>query len=78
VRDLTDHERAILRFAARTWRYPGARDEAIIEEFGISPTRWAQQLNALLDDPAALAADPVLVNRLRRVRSQRHRARAAM
>jgi hypothetical protein len=75
MRDLTDHEQALLAFEARTWRYRASRDEAIIDTFGVSPTRYQQQLNALLDDPAALAHDPVLVNRLRRVRDERKRAR---
>lgn len=38
---------------------------------GLSSTRYAQRLNRLLDDPAAVEAYPVLVNRLRRVRAAR-------
>jgi hypothetical protein len=34
-------------------------------------------LNALVDRPEALAADPMLVKRLRRLRSARQKARAA-
>ena len=34
-------------------------------------------LNALIDRPEALATDPMLVKRLRRLRSARQRARSA-
>ena len=40
----------------------------------MSPTRYYQLLNALIDKPEALAADPMLVKRLRRLRSGRQRA----
>ena len=38
---------------------------------------YYQLLNALIDTEAALAHDPMLVKRLRRLRSTRHRARSA-
>ena len=47
------------------------------ELFGLSATRYYQVLNALIDSPAALAQDPMLVKRLRRMRSTRQRARSA-
>ena len=40
-------------------------------------TRYYQALNNVIDRPEALAADPMLVKRLRRLRSGRQRARAA-
>jgi hypothetical protein len=43
----------------------------------MSATRYYQLLNLLIDRPEALAHDPMLVKRLRRVRSQRRRQRAA-
>ena len=43
----------------------------------MSATRYYQVLNALIDNPVALAADPMLVKRLRRLRSSRQRARSA-
>ncbi|MFH9549351.1 DUF3263 domain-containing protein [Streptomyces sp. NBC_00377] len=54
---------------------PGAKERAIREELELSPVRYYQLLNALLDDPRALAHDPVTVNRLRRVREARRRER---
>lgn len=59
----------------RGWPGPGAKERAIREDLGISPTRYYQVLGALLDDPRALAHDPVTVNRLRRVRAARREGR---
>jgi len=52
-----------------------AKEQAIRDQFGVSATRYYQMLNALLDNPAALAHDAVLVKRLRRLRATRARAR---
>jgi hypothetical protein len=65
---LADLDRQILAFERQWWRQPGAKEQAIRDTFGVSPTRYYQLLNQLLDKPAALAEDPVLVNRLRRLR----------
>lgn len=62
---------AVLAVERRGWSGPGAKERAIRERLGISPTRYYQLLNALLDDPYALAHDPVTVNRLRRRRESR-------
>ncbi|MFE9255769.1 DUF3263 domain-containing protein [Streptomyces sp. NPDC006879] len=70
---LSDRERAVLRFERTGWPGPGAKERAIREQLGLSPVRYYQLLNALLDRPAASAHDPVTVNRLRRLR-ERHRA----
>ncbi|MDK8796936.1 DUF3263 domain-containing protein [Corynebacterium sp. MSK044] len=61
----------ILDFAARAPRSLGAREEAIRVELGMSPFRYYQKLNSLIDDPSALAARPQLVRRLQRIRDQR-------
>ncbi|MDJ1137841.1 DUF3263 domain-containing protein [Streptomyces iconiensis] len=68
---LDETDRAVLAFAARGWSSPGARERAIRERLDMSPTRYFQLLNALLDDVHALAYDPVTVNRLRRERQER-------
>lgn len=65
---LSERDRAVLAVERRGWAGPGAKERAIRERLDISPTRYYQLLNALLDDPAALAHAPVTVNRLRRVR----------
>jgi hypothetical protein len=76
VSDLTDRQRAILTFEGHRWIHLGAKDSAVREMFGVSPWRYQQELHQLLDDPAALAHDPQLINRLRRLREQRQRRRA--
>jgi hypothetical protein len=43
----------------------------------MSATRYYQVLNALIDKPEALAAEPLLIRRLRRLRASRQRTRAA-
>lgn len=74
---LTDTDMARLDFEHQWWRYPGAKDAAIREQFNESPIRFYQVLNALIDQPAALAYDPLGVRRLRRLRDDRARLRAA-
>ena len=55
----------------------GAKEQAVRELFDMSPTRYYQVLNALMDKPEALAVDPLLIKRLRRLRTSRQRTRAA-
>jgi hypothetical protein len=74
---LTDRERALLDFERQWWRYAGAKENALRELFDLSATRYYQVLNALIDRPEALAYDPMLVKRLRRLRAQRQRSRSA-
>jgi hypothetical protein len=76
-RALTDDERELLAFERRWWRYAGAKEQAIREVFDVSATRYYQLLGELIDLPQALAHDPMLVKRLRRLRETRRRARAA-
>ncbi|MCI4063029.1 DUF3263 domain-containing protein [Micromonospora sp. R77] len=72
---LTERERRILAFEQQWWKHAGAKEQAIRDTFGLSATRYYQLLNGLLDQPAALAAEPVLIGRLRRLRSSRARNR---
>jgi hypothetical protein len=74
---LTRRDREILSFERQWWKYAGAKEQAIRELFDMSATRYYQVLNALIDTPAALAADPMLVKRLRRLRASRQRQRSA-
>lgn len=74
--DLRERDVAILNIEARHWRHAGTKEQAIREQLNLSATRYYQLLDALLDEPAALERNPVLVNRLRRVREQRRAARS--
>lgn len=68
---------AILDFERLWWRHAGAKEEAIRSQFGLSAARYYQLLNAVIDSPAAVRHDPMLVRRLQRARDARTRARAS-
>jgi hypothetical protein len=74
---LSERDAAILEFERHWWKYAGAKEQAVREQFDMSATRYYQVLNALIDSPEALAEDPLLVRRLRRLRSSRQRQRSA-
>src|SRR5450755_86410 len=74
---LSERDVKILEFERQWWKYAGAKEQAMREMFDMSATRYYQALNALIDRPAAVAADPMLVKRLRRLRAARQRARSA-
>ena len=74
-RRLSDRDHQILAFEAKWWKHAGSKEQAIRDTFGLSSTRYYQLLNGLLDNPDALAADPMLIGRLRRLRSTRARTR---
>jgi hypothetical protein len=75
--ELTAREREILAFERHWWKFAGAKEQAVRELFDLSGTRYYQVLNALIDRPEALAHDPMLVKRLRRMRQTRQRARSS-
>jgi hypothetical protein len=74
---LRRRDREILTFERQWWKYAGAKEQAIRDLFDMSATRYYQLLNALIDSPEALAEDPMLVKRLRRLRASRQRQRSA-
>jgi len=74
---LSERDAAIIDFERHWWQFAGAKETAIRETFDLSSTRYYQILNALLDDPVALAHDPLLIRRLRRLRERRQKQRSA-
>jgi hypothetical protein len=74
---LTEREQQMLALERQWWKYAGAKEQAVRELFDLSATHYYQLLNALIDREDALAHDPMLVKRLRRLRTSRHRARTA-
>src|SRR3984893_13568833 len=74
---LTRREHDILAFERQWWKFAGSKEDAIRKLFSMSATRYYQVLNALVDRPEAMAADPMLVKRLRRLRASRQKAWAA-
>jgi hypothetical protein len=67
----------ILDFERSWWKHAGVKERAIKERFDMSATRYYQLLNALLENPAAVKHDPILVKRLTRLRTYRQRQRTA-
>ena len=74
---LDEQARAIVDLEREAWSLTVAKERAVRERFGISLTRYHQLLTRILDEPAALAYDPMTVRRLRRVRDARRRRRVA-
>jgi len=74
---LTELESKILEFERTWWRHAGAKESSIKELFNLTPPAYYQLLNNLIDRPAALMAEPLLVKRLLRLRDQRTAARSS-
>ena len=72
---LSDRDRAVLDFEARWQRHSGAKEEALRAELGMTPARYYQVLGRLLDSADAVAHDPVLVHRLRRLQASQESER---
>lgn len=75
--DLTDSDARILEFEEQAPRSLGAKEEAIRARLAMSPVRYYQRLNLLIDVPEAMAAYPALTARLRRIRDRRADERSA-
>ncbi len=74
---LSERDAALLEFERQWWKEPGSKEQAVRDRFGISPTRYYQLLNVLVEREAALRHDPMLVKRLRRARAARAATRPA-
>lgn len=73
---LSDLEARILDFERQWWRYAGAKESGIKEQFNLSAREYYELLNNLIDREDALAASPLLIKRLRRLREARIAARS--
>ena len=74
---LTDQQAAILDFEGSWWTLGEGKEQSIRSLFDLDAADYYVVLNALLDEPAAEAASPLVVRRLRRIRDSRVRARSA-
>jgi len=75
-RPLTDRDRAILDFERAWWiQAEGSKELAIRDVLDLSSGRYYELLNLLLDVPAAMDYDPLVIRRRRRIRDERRRAR---
>lgn len=73
---LSDRERTILAFEARRPGHSSAKEEAIRAELELTPARYYQLLDRVIESEQALVADPMLVRRLRRIRDDAASRRA--
>lgn len=73
---LTEQDLAVLALEKAWWLRPGSKEQAIYDAFGWTPTAYYRRLNTLVDRQEALAAEPVVVKRLRELRARRARARS--
>jgi hypothetical protein len=73
--ELTERERALLNFEGTWWTLDDAKETLVRATFACSLDEYYQELNRLLEVPAALAHDPLVVRRLLRLRDRRRRAR---
>ena len=74
---LSELEIKMLEFERTWWRHAGAKESSIKELFNLTPPAYYQLLNNLIDRPAALMAEPLLVKRLLRLREQRTASRSS-
>lgn len=75
---LSHAEVTVLELERTWWPDLAAKELAIRERLVMTPSEYYQLLNALLDEPAAMAHDPLVVRRLRRTREARRRSRSAV
>jgi hypothetical protein len=73
---LTERDREMLALERLWWQYAGAKEQTVREKFGVSMTTYYARLNRLVEREDAMAFDPLLVKRLRRLRDERKRSRS--
>lgn len=73
---LGERELRMLDFERDWQRHDGLKEEAIRAQFHLSAARYYQVLNAVIDSPAAVRHDPMLVRQLQSARRARAAARA--
>lgn len=75
--DLTDADKDVLDFERQQWTYPGAKETAVLEKFGVGMVPYYMRLNRIIGTDAALSYNPMLTRRLRRLRDARAEQRSA-
>ncbi|MDO8389115.1 MAG: DUF3263 domain-containing protein [Actinomycetota bacterium] len=70
---LAERDLAILQFEATWFTLDEDRHDAIRARFSCSVEEYNLDLNRVIDHPAALLVDPLVVRRLRRHRERRRR-----
>ena len=75
ARVITERQQAILEFERTFWTYDDPKETVIRARFQCSADEYYAELNELLELPAALEHDPLVVRRLQRQRVRRRRER---
>ncbi|MDX2379704.1 MAG: DUF3263 domain-containing protein [Acidimicrobiia bacterium] len=74
---LSERHAAMLDFERSWWNNDDPRDMVIRARFQCSPAEYHVELTRVLDDPAAIDHDPLVVRRLKRLRLRARKARQA-
>ena len=72
---LSERHAAMIDFERSWWNNSRPRDQVIRARFQCSPEEYHAELTAVLDDPAAMDHDPLVVRRLKRLRLRARKAR---
>ncbi|TQJ60494.1 uncharacterized protein DUF3263 [Arthrobacter sp. SLBN-83] len=70
---LTDIQKNMIDLAGETFKYAGSLEDQARQCFGLTPTRYWQEVNRLIQTPAAHQYRPALVQRLTQRRQPRTR-----
>lgn len=72
---LSERHAAMLDFERSWWSNEEPRDQVVRARFQCSPEEYQAELATVLDDPAAMEHDQMVVRRLKRLRRRARRAR---
>ncbi len=72
---IDERQQAMLEFERNFWTYDEPKETLIRARFQCSADEYYAELNELLEQPEALAHDPLVVRRLQRQRIRRRRER---
>jgi hypothetical protein len=72
---LSERHAAMLDFERSWWNADQPRDQEVRARFQCSPEEYHAELTAVLEDPAAMDHDPLVVRRLKRLRLRARKAR---
>ena len=75
VRVISERHQAMLEFERSFWTFDEPKETLIRARFQCSADEYYAELNELLEQPEALAHDPLMVRRLQRQRIRRRRER---
>ena len=74
---LSEQEAAVLDVESRFWRHAGVKEDVIRVETGMTPTRYYQLLNSLMENADAWEYAPQALARVARIRDRNRTRRTA-